>query len=95
MEQFQALLAAGADPNLADRMGNTPLHVAGQLNEPVAAFILLEAGADPTAVNAQGASFQHYLFMTKRALLSEETRRHRDAVADWLSGHGIPLEAPR
>ena len=94
-EQFHALLAAGADPDRSDRTGNTPLHVAAQVNEPALALELLQAGADPMARNAQGATFQRYLFMTRSALLSADARRQREAVEAWLSAHRIPLEASR
>lgn len=94
-EQFRALLAAGADPNRADRMGNTPLHVAGQINEPARALDLLRAGADPMAKNLQGATFQRYLFMTRADLLNAETRKDREAVQAWLTEHGIAPETPR
>ncbi len=87
--QFRALLAAGADPNLADRLGNTPLHVAGQINEPARALDLLDAR------NAQGVTFQRYLFMTRAALLNAETRKRREAVEAWLAQRGIPLEGAR
>ncbi|MCC7249199.1 MAG: ankyrin repeat domain-containing protein [Lysobacter sp.] len=95
VEQFRALLAAGADPNRADRMGNTPLHVAGQINEPARALDLLQAGADPMAKNLQGATFQRYLFMTRVDLLNAETRKDREAVQAWLTEHGIALETAR
>ncbi len=95
VEQFHALLAAGADPDRADRMGNTPLHVAGQINEPARALELLKAGADPMARNMQGVTFQRYLFMTRVDLLNTETRRDREAVQAWLSEHDIALETAR
>lgn len=93
--QFHALLAAGADPNLADRLGNTPLHVAAQINEPERALDLLKAGADPGARNAQGATFQRYLFMTRASLLSAPARQRREEVEAWLTSHGVALEGPR
>jgi uncharacterized protein len=95
VEQFRELLAAGADPDRADRMGNTPLHVAGQINEPARALDLLKAGADPMARNLQGATFQRYLFMTRVDLLNVETRRDREAVQTWLTEHGITVETTR
>lgn len=93
--QFRALLAAGADPNLADRVGNTPLHIAGQINDPERALDLLKAGADANARNAQGVTFQRYLFMTRASLLTAQARQQREAVEAWLSGHGIALEGAR
>lgn len=93
--QFRALLAAGADPNLADRLGNTPLHIAGQINDPARALDLLEAGAEPNARNAQGVTFQPYLFMTRASLLTAQARKQREAVEAWLTGHGVALEGAR
>lgn len=90
--QFRALLAAGADPDRPDRLGNTPLHIAGQINEPARVLDLLNAGADPGLRNAQGATFQRYLFMTRPELLNAETRCDREAVQAWLQAHGIALE---
>lgn len=93
--QFRMLLQAGADPNRADRLGNTPLHVAGQINEPARALDLLRAGADPIARNRQQVTFQRYLFMSRDALLNSETRREREAVRTWLREHDVLLEADR
>ena len=58
LEQFRALLAAGAAPDLADHSGNTALHVAGLVNEPERVIDLLNAGARPLARNAQGVTSQ-------------------------------------
>lgn len=88
-----ALLAAGADPRQADRVGNTPLHVAAKINEFGHALTLLRAGADANARNAQGATFQRYMFMSPDRLLNAKTRGERDAVAGWLRERGIALES--
>lgn len=90
--QFDMLLAAGADPGLADRTGNTPLHIAAQINSPARALTLLQAGAPPRARNDQGQTFQRYLFMTGERLLSADARRARREVIAWLQQQGVPLE---
>jgi ankyrin repeat protein len=92
--QFTMLLQAGADPGRADRMGNTPVHEAAKINEPWRILTLLEVGAPPGARNRQGATFQRYLFMTPDNVISDETRRGRAAVVDWLRRHNLPVEAP-
>jgi uncharacterized protein len=46
-ENFRMLMAAGADPNAPDRMGDTPLHVAAKINPFARVFDLLEAGPIP------------------------------------------------
>ena len=44
-----ALLDHGADPNVADRTGMTPLHTAAQTGSPELAQALLAKGANPDA----------------------------------------------
>ncbi|WP_052756325.1 ankyrin repeat domain-containing protein [Lysobacter capsici] len=90
--QFKRLLAAGAQVNHADRMGNTALHVAGKINQPNHALTLLQAGADARARNAQNVTFQRYLFMTPTSVLNATTRQDRDALIAWLGEHGIAVE---
>jgi ankyrin repeat protein len=90
--QFHALLAAGADPNAADRTGNTPLHQAAKVNEPQRVLELLKAGANPNAANTTGATFQHFLFRAPDKVVTPEVRRGREAVRDWLRMHHIPIE---
>ncbi len=51
IELIQALLNTGANPNLRDEDGDTPLHVC---EAPDVAELLIAHGADPTAVNAEG-----------------------------------------
>jgi ankyrin repeat protein len=94
-EQFRKLLAAGADPNRADRMGNTPLHMAAKINAPDRVLDLLEAGADPAARNRQGATFQRYLDQTPENVLSDDARRGREEIAAWLRKHGAKADGSR
>jgi ankyrin repeat protein len=48
-EALSYLLAQGADPNLPNEFGKTPLMYAAQYDQPQALQILLRAGADPNA----------------------------------------------
>ena len=55
-----ALLAAGADPNLPDDAGFTPLHAAGESSASLAVVeALLAAGADVQAQNIHGTTPLH------------------------------------
>jgi uncharacterized protein len=90
--QFRDLLAAGADPNAADRTGNTPLHQAAKVNDPQRVLDLLKAGANPSATNTMGATFQHFLFRAPDSAVTSEVRRGREAVRDWLRMHHIAIE---
>ncbi|MFC0590147.1 ankyrin repeat domain-containing protein [Novosphingobium aquiterrae] len=92
--QFLMLLRAGAQPGLADQMGNTPLHVAAEINEPWRVLDLLQAGAPPEERNLQGQTFQRYLFMTPDHMLNRSTLAGRQAVLAWLIRHGISAERP-
>ncbi len=62
------LLAAGADPNLPNDRGWTPLHQAGYRNDPAMATLLLEAGARPEheAHGAGGTALAVALFWGHR-----------------------------
>ena len=90
--QFHRLLAAGADPNRADRMGNTPLHVAAKILARPRVIDLLRAGADPAARNRQGATFQRYLGRPDSGLLTDAARQQQDTIDRWLRTHGVPIE---
>ena len=93
--QFHALLAAGADPNAADRTGNTPLHQAAKIDQPQRVLELLKAGANPSAANVTGATFQYFLFLPPDKMVTPEVRHGRDAVRKWLRMHHIPIEDAR
>jgi uncharacterized protein len=90
--QFRALLDAGAKPDLADRFGNTSLHVAAKINAFHRVLELLQAGADPAVRNRQDRTFQGYLYVTPERILSEDARRGREAIAAWLRDHGVASE---
>lgn len=92
--QFDALLAAGADPDATDHAGNTALHQAAKTDDTQRVLALLQAGVDPSAKNAQNATFQRYLFMTPERVLSPQARRGRASIREWLQAHNIPVEDP-
>lgn len=92
-DQYRVLLDAGADPDIADRNGDTPLHVAARTNNGSAILALLGKGASPLAKNSGGASFQSYYFGDHRAILNDLALAERKAVVDWLKANGVPLEA--
>ncbi|MFE9580537.1 ankyrin repeat domain-containing protein [Nocardia sp. NPDC006044] len=91
-EQRQLLLAAGADADIADNIGDTPLHLAGEIDDYDSIFDLLRAGADPTRKNRQQATFQRYLAMTPSRLLAADARRDREQLRTWLRDHGLPVD---
>ena len=78
----QALLAAGADPNRANRYDLTPLALALQLDDIDLVRLLLAAGADPTVQDAAG-----------EPLLFTAVRNGNAAVARQLLGAGVDVNA--
>ena len=76
------LLAAGANPNLADRWGNTPLIWAADRQQTAIAHRLLQAKADPTAQSNDGATALHWA-----------ARSGNQAIAQKLLTLGAPVNA--
>lgn len=92
LSAFWMLLAHHADPNRADRMGDTPLHVAAQIHCTQCVLALLDAGADATKRNNVGKTFQPYFNILPAGGLSRDGKAQWDAVHDWLKQHSIPIE---
>jgi hypothetical protein len=89
---FELLLERAADPNRADRLGNTPLHVAAKAHKPDAVLRLLEAGADANRRNARGDTFQVYFNIAPAGGFSGPAQHKHDAVDAWLAAHGVAVE---
>lgn len=85
---IEVLLAAGADVDAADRMGNTPLHVAGKAGDASIALLLLNSGAQSHLRNAQDNTFDHYLFLGDAGFLTVQARSELDEVRALLSARG-------
>ena len=67
LEGLQAALAGGADPDVTDASGATPLLVAVTFDRAAAAGLLLEAGADMDAANRDGSTPLHMAALLARA----------------------------
>ena len=91
-DAFDLLLMHRADPNRADRLGNTPLHVAAKVHRTHCVLRLLEAGADATRRNQQGATFQTYLNILPAGGLNPTARAQHEQVHQWLRQHGVAVE---
>jgi len=99
--QFRALLAAGADLNAQGTIGeglvetgDRPLHHAASVNVDFV-LTLLEAGADPRAVDGLGSTFQTVLNMRNEAVASDEFIELKQKIETWLVEHGVELERKR
>ena len=65
-EYLNTLLAAGADPYIANSAGDTPLHDAALLSSVDAVNALLAAGADPLHRDNRGHTPLQYLHLNRR-----------------------------
>jgi ankyrin repeat protein len=82
-EQIGRLLRAGADANLPDLYGTTPLYRASVQNRGANVRVLLAAGADP---NRESGAGEEGLPLCAAACWG-----HDDAVRELLAGGADPL----
>jgi len=66
-EAVRRLLAQGADPNLRDERGFTPLHIASAKGLVDVAELLLMSGADPNAAGEAGVTPLHLAVLNGNA----------------------------
>jgi len=99
--QLRALLAAGADLNAQEMIGeglmetgDRPLHHAASVNVKFI-LTLLEAGADPRAVDGLGSTFQSVLNMRNESVATEAFVERKREIEAWLVEHGVDLERKR
>ncbi|KXU38965.1 hypothetical protein AXE65_11010 [Ventosimonas gracilis] len=97
--QLRILLGAGADPNAQAitgegmlETGSRPLHLAASLNDVKGILALLEAGADPRALNGRGRTFQSYLNTMDESIATDSFVAGKRKIEAWLVKHGVELE---
>jgi len=84
IENMHCLIAAGAKLNHRDGTGQTAIINAAQLNQYEAAWVLLEAGANPMIKDNFGTTImyeiQHYGYGIKGGTMA----MYRDRIVEWL-----------
>ena len=89
---IRALLAGGADPNVANTNGNTPLHYA---SDPEASIALVEAGADPNRENGRGETPMDWAGDRRKAILiaaggrQKRTTRTQSGLGALVTGVAV------
>ena len=76
---IEKFIFAGADPNVVNTHGGTPLHYAASRGHDCCVRTLIEAGANPNAVDTSGWTPLHWASMAEREMC---TRILIDAGAD-------------
>lgn len=89
---IEILLQAGADPDVQDRHGATPLFLAAMDMRPRTVRALLDAGADPTLANDDGMTPLMAAAYNGAVGLVEQLAHNRDTVnqangAGWTALH--------
>jgi hypothetical protein len=87
---IECLLAAGANPNVTDRSGVTPLHRAVRTRCAAAVRLLLDAGANARQRNGRGSTPLHLAVQTtgRSGSGSAEARQQQAEIVRLLMAHG-------
>jgi|LauGreDrversion4_2_1035121.scaffolds.fasta_scaffold07738_6 ankyrin repeat protein len=86
----QELLKAGADPNISDYQGNTPLLAAGErLDFPVARALIAE-GAEITLPNNEGDMPIYYRTVQQAVRELQEHRAARQGIYELTNQYSLP-----
>ncbi|GAA5232819.1 hypothetical protein FOZ76_01810 [Verticiella sediminum] len=91
-ENRDLLIARGADIEYADTSGIRPLRHAANINDADSVWCLLQLGADPTATDNLGATFQSSFFRPAPGILSWSARKQRRQVIELLKERGVALD---
>lgn len=78
---FLSALAAGADVNRVDKVGDTPLHVAAELGDAYFIQMLLAEGAKPSATDREGRTPRQ---RAERQVLDSQRLQDYDAAKTFL-----------
>lgn len=92
-ESVRELIAAGADVNARDALGATPLMLAASRQSFDSVAALLEAGADPLAVDGDDRDALDWLIHKEQKLSSTRAGHwgpECEAIVDALIGAGLP-----
>jgi uncharacterized protein len=93
-----ALIAAGANLEVAQSNGDTALIIAAQTDSFDQVLELLHAGANPLAGHRiQGkpdTTFQGFLNMAPESVLTADGKRKKAEIREWLAAHNVPVEPP-
>lgn len=76
----ELLIAHGADVNIKDKLGDTPLHLAAKLKHNDIVEFLLDCGANINALN-----------QARRSALFEAARLHRQQIVESLLSRGAEV----